>query len=177
MPRAQKAPPKRVSKPTVVSGAALARHLDVSPNYIGRLARDGVIPRRPDGRYDQDECRRAYLKHLRRPGARANVSAAHSDLRKAQARLVRLKVARLEGQLMEVEDHIAVVEGLAGLVVSTVESWPAAVARHDLALRRKLELEVYALRERLSAAAAEQAERCAREERAAEMGESPDAKS
>jgi hypothetical protein len=63
-----------------VTATALAVHLGVSQPYISLMAAEGVIPRRPDGRFDQDVCRLAYLKWLRDPArrsVRSQADAAH----------------------------------------------------------------------------------------------------
>ena len=68
-----------IDRPSVVSASALARHLDCSRTYIGKLEAEGVIQRQGDG-FPLDQSRVAYLRHLRREpqqSPRAEAHAAH----------------------------------------------------------------------------------------------------
>ena len=49
----------------LVSACALAAHLSCVRSYIAKLVEQGVIERRADGRFDQDQCRAKYIAHLR----------------------------------------------------------------------------------------------------------------
>jgi hypothetical protein len=49
----------------LVSAVAMARHLCCVRSYLQKLVEQGVIERLADGRFDQDQSRKAYLTHLR----------------------------------------------------------------------------------------------------------------
>jgi hypothetical protein len=52
-------------RPATVSASALAKHLDCSRTYIGKLEAEGVIQRQGNG-FPLDQSRVAYLRYLRR---------------------------------------------------------------------------------------------------------------
>ena len=60
----------RSRKPATVSASALARHLDCSRSFIGKLEAEGVIQRQGDG-FPLDQSRVAYLRYLRREHRRS----------------------------------------------------------------------------------------------------------
>ena len=51
----------RSAKPATVSASALAKHLDCSRTYIGKLEAEGVIQRQGGG-FPLDQSRVAYLR-------------------------------------------------------------------------------------------------------------------
>jgi len=69
-----------------VTATQLGAHLGLTRQRIGALAdTELVIERLPDGRFDQDACRLAYLKWLRDPARRSARSKADADLQRAKA--------------------------------------------------------------------------------------------
>jgi len=86
---------------SAVTATALGEHLGLSRQRISALADEGVIERLPDGRFNQDRARLGYLAWLRDPARRSARSEAASDLEKAKAALVWLRVREREGKLME----------------------------------------------------------------------------
>jgi hypothetical protein len=62
----------------LVTATALAAHFGVTQQYVAKLTADGVIEKRIGG-YDQDACRLAYLKSLRkaRRSTRTKADADH----------------------------------------------------------------------------------------------------
>ncbi len=124
----------------LVSSAALAKHFDCVPAYIRKLVEQGVIEKRPDGRYDPDQCRAAYLKHLREARKLSPRGAADVALQQAKAELVQLRVGERKGALIPGVQHEARVDAIAGVILSALSSMPAQVAAFgDLAMRRRLE--------------------------------------
>ncbi|PSO17612.1 hypothetical protein [Bradyrhizobium sp. MOS002] len=123
-----------------VSASALAQHLDCVRSYIDKLVEQGVITRLADGRFDQDQCRAGYLKHLREARKLSPRGAADVALQQAKAELVQLRVAERKGALMPGVEHEARVEAIAGVVLSALSAMPAQCAPvGDLPARRKLE--------------------------------------
>ena len=49
--------------------AEVAAHLGVSAKYISDLIGKGVLKRAPVGKYDLDECRKAYIENIREQAA------------------------------------------------------------------------------------------------------------
>ena len=56
------------------SGRDLADHLDLDDRQIRRLKNEGILPQLPDGKFDPDRCRLAYIKYLRDEGRRVTPS-------------------------------------------------------------------------------------------------------
>lgn len=150
-----KMPMKSKAPVLVMSATALGELWGVTRQAVAKLTDAGVIRRRPDGSYDAADATRSYVSHLKRPGSRATVSAAHSELRRQQAEMVRLKLARMKGQLVDLDEYEETIDTLCALFVAEIEAWPARVGGRDLVLRRKIEEAVRDTRERLAAAAAE----------------------
>ena len=137
----------RSKKAATVGASALAEHLDCSRTYIGKLEAEGVIQRRSDGKFDQDQCRAAYLKHLREARKLSPRGAADVALQQAKAELVQLRVAERKATLIPGAQHEARVEAIAGVVLSALSSMPAQCAPvGDLPARRKLERWVHDVR-------------------------------
>lgn len=130
---------KIVKAPQSASATTLGIHLGVSRQRIAGLVTEGVIHAEPDGRFDLDRGRMAYINWLRAPerrSARAEAAAKYHDMK---ARYLALKVAEAEGKLMDLDEAIAFVDQLGALMVREAEALPALVAGRDLTLRRKLE--------------------------------------
>ena len=53
---------------------------------------------------------------------------------------------------MRRDDHNAMIDQMAGLVLTKLGGWPARIAGHDLSLRRKAETLVYEMRTEISEA-------------------------
>jgi hypothetical protein len=60
----------------LVSGNMLAVHFGCSRQNVDQLTAQGVIERRGDGEFDQDQSRLRYLAHLRSPERRSARSEA-----------------------------------------------------------------------------------------------------
>ncbi len=136
-----------------VSSAALAQHLGCVPSYIRKLVEQGVIERRRDGRFDQDQCRMRYLAHLREERKRSPKSAADVEFTSAKAQLIRIRIDEKRRTLVRRDEHEAKIDQLAGLTLTKLGAWPARIAGTDLALRRKAEALLRELRIEMSQAA------------------------
>jgi hypothetical protein len=113
----------------IVSATKLAEHLSMSRAYLDRLVSGGVIKQRDDGRFDLDRCRVDYLRHLRE-AKRVSVSGeARAQYEKAKAHEVELRVAKLEGKLMETEETIEIVDEMRGLFLTGLSELPAQCTR------------------------------------------------
>jgi hypothetical protein len=62
--------------PALVSGNRLALHFGVVRQHVDQLAAQGVIERRPDGLFDQDQSRLKYFTYLRSDHRRSPRAAA-----------------------------------------------------------------------------------------------------
>ena len=132
-----------------VSAQLMADHLAMSRTYLDRLVSSGVIKRRDDGRFDLDRCRVDYLRHLRQAKRVSPNGEARAALDKARAREAELRVAKIEGQLMETDDAIAVTDELVGLFLTGLSGLPAQCSR-DMQVRRTIEASVRDMRQRIA---------------------------
>ena len=84
----------------IVTGIALAAHLDCARETISDYVAKGIIEKRADGKYDQTECRHRVLKHLRDRNAGrtgGDLSKQRSELAQEQTMAMRFKNAVLRG--------------------------------------------------------------------------------
>ena len=144
----------RSRKPATVNVSALARHLDCTRTYIGKLEAEGVIQRRGSG-FPLDQSRVAYLRYLRRASAspRNEADAEHA---KAKAALLRLRIAEKQRMLVPRADFDAVIDGIAGVGLTHL-SGMAARCSNDLMVRRKIDAVVYEVRKEMAKVALEMA--------------------
>ena len=140
-----------------VSASALALHLDCSRPYIGKLEAEGVIQRQGDG-FPLDRSRVAYLRYLRRERRQSPRSEADAEHAKAKAALLRLRIAEKQRELVPRADFNAVIDGIAGVVLSHL-SGMAARCSNDLATRRKIDAVVYEVRKEMAKVALEMADK------------------
>jgi hypothetical protein len=145
-----------MSKIGGVTATTLAVHLGLSQPRIAQLAAEGVIPRRPDGRFDLDVCRLAYLKWLRDPARRSARSEAASTLVAAKARDIEVRTQQRLGRLVPIEIYDEMIDTMAGMVRSEFAGL-AAVCTRDVTLSRIIEREVNAKLRRIAEHALAQA--------------------
>jgi len=116
-----------------VSASELSRHLDVSREQIRRLIAQGVLQHAPDGRFNIDACRIAYIRHLRAKPVEAN------KLIEARVRLAELRAQRLRESMMDVPAALAFLAEIIGPFVSGLSGVPAEFCGRDLQARRRLQ--------------------------------------
>ena len=136
-------------EPERVSATALAAHLDITRQNVGRLTAEGILERTSAG-YLLDDSRRRYIRHLREEYRKSPRAAHDAELQRHKARLLEMKVARQERETMLVSDHNDFVDQVAGLVLTELGGWPARVAGNDLMLRRKAEAVLFELRVKIA---------------------------
>jgi hypothetical protein len=144
--------PRRASNgaahsPVLVSGVKLAMHFGVVRQHIDQLAQQGVIDRRSDGLFDQDVSRLKYLTHLRAEHKRSPRSEADAEHALAKAALLRIRIEEKKRELVRRADVDALIDGIAGVMLTALSSLPARCApRGDLATRRSIERVVFEVR-------------------------------
>lgn len=135
---------RRSDSPREVSAVALARHLDFSRAYLGKLEAAGVIHRETGGGFPLEVSRVAYIRHLRHQRQQSPKSAAESELQKAKTALIWLRVGEREGRLIELSEAIETVEALTGLFRTHLSGLAAQCSR-DLPTRRVIDAAVDAM--------------------------------
>ena len=146
--------PSTASKtPATVSASALALHLDCTRTYIGKLEADGVIQRQGDG-FPLDQSRVAYLRYLRRERRQSPRSEADADHVKVKTEMLQLRLMEKRKELVRRSDVDALIDGIAGVVLTHLSSLPARCApRGDLAIRRSIERVVFEVRTEIARSA------------------------
>ena len=155
-PRATVSRP-RSRKPATVSASVLAAHLDCSRQYIGKLEAEGVIQRQGDG-FPLDPSRVAYLRYLRREHRRSPKSEADADHVKIKTEMLQLRLMQARRELVSREAHEAMIDQMAGLVLTKLGGWPARIAGADLGLRRRAEAVLRELRTEIAEACTKMAD-------------------
>ena len=137
---------RQSAKPATVSASALAQHLDCSRTYIGKLEAEGVIQGQGDG-FSLDQSRVAYLRYLRRERRQSPRSEADADHVKVKTEMLQLRLMEKRKELVRRSDVDALIDGIAGVVLTHLSSLPARCApRGDLATRRSIERVVFEVR-------------------------------
>ena len=128
---------------TLVSMEQFARHIGLSREIVRRLIAENVLTPEADGRLNQDPARLAYLQHLRQ---RPRRSAAQDEWRSAKAREVELRISERTHELIERPAAKEVVEDVLATLLVGLQGLAARVGGRDLALRRKIDDEIYRIR-------------------------------
>jgi hypothetical protein len=134
-----------MGRPPSTNVNKLAQHLFVSPQRIRELESEGVISR-TNGAFDIDECRRRVLEHLRQ---RRPKSQADEAWRSERARELAIRNAIRLRDLIDLDEAMDSLEKVVGVMLTEVHSLPARCTR-DLAMRKVIDREVVALRQRVS---------------------------
>ena len=142
---------RRSTKPATVSASALALHLDCSRTYVGKLEAEGVIQRQGDG-FPLDQSRVAYLRYLRRERQQSPRSEADAEHVKVKTEVLQLRLMERRRELVSREAHEAMIDQMAGLVLTKLGGWPARIAGADLGLRRRAEAVLRELRTEIAEA-------------------------
>ena len=122
-----------------------------------------MIQRQGDG-FPLDQSRVAYLRHLRRERRLPPRAEADAEHVKVKAELLRLRLIEKKRELVRRSDADALLDEIAGVVLTHLSGWPARIGGHDLVLRRKAQGLAHELRSEIAKAC---------ERKADEVGEPP----
>ena len=146
---------QRETKPAGrVSQGALAKRIGLSRERVNQLVGERVLELGPDGRMDADASILAYIRFIR--NARPQ-SAAADRLREAKAIAVEMRTQREAHNLIETDEAVDATRDILGVVLTGLSSLPARVAGNDLALRRRIETEIFTIRQTVARRLSEQA--------------------
>lgn len=144
-----------------VVAAELADWLGLAPPRVSALAREGRIPRRPDGRFDLKPAIRGYVESLRLKSG-SSALAANPELNAEKIRLARASAEKIEvqnakarGQLLAAAD---VEKAWAGVLRDVRAGVLAAPSRIGSRLPHLSAYDVTEIARELSAVLAELAE-------------------
>ena len=134
----------------MASQAELAAHLVLDQAAVSRHVKNGVIPSAGRGRYDLDECRKAYILHIRaqasgRQGAGPGLSleGERARLAKEQADSKAMENAEKRGELIPAAEVGAAWEQIGTEIKRVLLSLPSDVA--PLLVGKKTAAEVEAV--------------------------------
>jgi hypothetical protein len=133
----------------IVGAKQLARHLDLTHPRIGQLAEEQVLERLPDGKFNLDAARVAYIRWLRDPERRTAKSKVDQEFTQAKAELIRIRIAEKQKVLMQTDEAMEVAEKLIGTMLTAMHGMAPRVARiagNSIAVRREVDAIVYETR-------------------------------
>ena len=87
-----------------ITVAQAAKLLDLTPERLRQLARDGVFPRAIRGRYSLVATVQGYLKWLADPHRRAAQSRPDASLASARTREIELRIEAREAEIIDASD-------------------------------------------------------------------------
>lgn len=149
-PRPAKISRATAAKPPTVSASAMAAHLDLSRQYVEKLAdTDGVLRREPDGGFLLDQNRVAYVRYLRRERKQSARAEADSEFQKAKTELIRIRIEQRKRVVVPREEANACIDFTVGLVLTKLSGMAARCTR-DLAVRRAIDAVIFTIRQELA---------------------------
>ncbi|MDC7784779.1 hypothetical protein PQJ75_00740 [Rhodoplanes sp. TEM] len=133
----------------VITTAQAAALLKCTPQWIRQLEKQGYFRRLGRDQYQLVAVVQGYVDFKNSEERRSSKTAADARVRDARAREYELKNAERERKLVQFDEHIAIVDEMAGMVRSEFAGLPARVTR-DLQLRRTIEQAVNDILDRLA---------------------------
>lgn len=123
----------------------IAKLLDLTPQRVLQLVKEGVIPKKDRGRYELVPVVRGYIKYLRERGLRADVhgddyNAHRTRLTKVKADLAEMEKAQIEEQLIPAADVEAAWVEVAQNMRQKLLAFPQRVAPEVYAAEKLVEV-------------------------------------
>lgn len=109
-----------------------------SGEWVRKLSKEGWITKQSDGKFFLLDVVQGYIRYRDDAERRATKTAAANRISDARAREIELRVARREGQLIEIDDVLPVIDELVGLFRTELSGFGARVTR-DLETRRVID--------------------------------------
>ncbi len=140
---------------TVATTREIRARTGFSEQYLGRLEREGIVSRSGRSRWLLLATIGSIIACLRDHNRRGGPGA--DELRHAKAQEIQSRTAEREHRLVSLDEALAVVEDIVGIVLTALAGLPARCTR-DLPTRRAIEDVLYGLRLVMSDRISEQAE-------------------
>jgi hypothetical protein len=142
---------------TTVSASALAKHLDCTRTYIGKLEADGVIQRQGGG-FPLDQSPVAYLRYFRRERRQSPRGDADADHVRAKTEMLQLRLMEKRRELVRRHEVDVLIDQLAGVTLTHLSGMAARCSR-DMQVRRRIDAVVYEVRKEMAKVALEIADK------------------
>lgn len=140
----------RKSDSIVLTTAATAELLMLSPQRLDQLVAEGWFKRHAPGRFLLVDAVQGYIRSMRE--GRYAKSQADGRVRDLRSQEIQVRTFERLGRLVHIEEFDAMTDGIAGLFRSELAGQPSRVTR-DLALRRVIEQDVHGIFQRVAGAA------------------------
>ena len=123
--------------------------LMVSPVRVRQLVSGGYIPKASRNSYPLVGVVQGYVRFLKDEERRTSKSATANRVGEARAAEIELRTAERANRVIDTEEAIAAVDEMIGAIKWGMTGLPARVTR-DVALRRKLKMEIDGVFQRAS---------------------------
>jgi hypothetical protein len=118
---------------------------------------EGVIQRQGHG-FLLDQSRVAYLRFLRRERQQSPRTEADADHVKVKTEMLQLRLMQARRELVSRDAHEAMIDQMAGLLLTKLGGWPARVGGADFGVRRRAEAVLRELRTEIAEACTKMAD-------------------
>ena len=125
--------------PTEATADEIADLLALTPRRVRQIAVERNIKKAGRGLLPLRAVVAAVLeaaKASREPNELARAKAAREQ---AKGRLLEIEIQRAEGNLIDLDEHVAIIDELVGLFVTGLGALPARISRTDIRERRRVE--------------------------------------
>jgi hypothetical protein len=139
--------------PQPASAVRMAAHLCFDRAYLAKLVSQGVLKQRPDGKFDLDANRRAYIEFLREARKLSPRGEADAEFQRSKSELIKIRIAEKKRQLIMASEAYEMIDEMHGMFMAALSGLPARIAGRDLSMRRVVEKAVFDMRTDLANAA------------------------
>ena len=131
--------------------------LVVGSKFVLSHLAQGVIERRADGKFDQDQSRLKYLAHLRSPERRSARSEAAAKHAEAKNQLLHIRIEEKQRKLVRQDDVNELIDQIAGITLTHLSGMAARCSR-DMVVRRNIDAVVMQIRREIAEACSKAAD-------------------
>lgn len=110
-----------------LSTQGMAAHLGITTRFLQMKVKDGTLPSLGRGRFDPGATAAAYIDFVRLGAERKTGSDSLDKVREERALDLRISRERKTGQLITLNEAIAVVDDMTGIYLSSLTGLPARI--------------------------------------------------
>lgn len=127
--------------PEFVSGRALGAMLGITDRWVRELEKQGVLTKAGRGKYVLGTSVQSFIAWRLRTEVEKRDGGGRDSLRERREAEIAQRMAMRDRELIDIDEHDAVLDEVLGLVVAAMVGMPARVTR-DRDLRKKIETEI-----------------------------------